>query len=259
MECVVVAGGHPAPDDPLYAYSHGKPKAMIDMEGQTMLEYVVHALLVATQVQEVIVVGIEPDLTTELTFPQPVSFLPDQGTLFQNARSGMDWYLAHRPEDRLIMFATADIPLIQGAHVDDFIIRCRPLDQFAYYPLVRQDQMEQQFPNSGRTFVQLKGSTFTNGNITLIDTRLLKTGSVWGEEITNARKHPWKLVRLLGFTFLLKYLLRQLTVADVEQKVSQITGTPVKSLFVNYAELAMDADNPHQVELMRRQLARQQA
>ncbi len=259
MECVVVAGGHPAPDDPLYAYTPGKTKALLTLDGRTMLEYVVNGLLAASQVEDIVVVGIGPEVAAEMVFTRPVSFLPDQGTLYQNACAGMEWHLAHRPDDRLIMFATADIPLIQGSQVDDFIARCRPWDYFGYYPLVRQEHMDQQFPQAGRTYTRLQETTFTGGNIALIDTRLVKHGAVWTETVHRARKYPWKLMQLLGLKFLLKYLLRQLTIADIEQKVGQITGCPVKVLFVPHAELAMDADKPHQVEIILRQLARQPA
>ena len=52
MDCIVVAGGIPGPDDPLYEYTQGKPKALLDMEGRTMLERVMDALQSAEAVEK---------------------------------------------------------------------------------------------------------------------------------------------------------------------------------------------------------------
>ena len=38
MHCLIIAGGTVRPEDALYPYTHGRPKALIDMGGRTMLE-----------------------------------------------------------------------------------------------------------------------------------------------------------------------------------------------------------------------------
>ena len=259
MDCVVVAGGRPGPDDPLYAYTNGKPKALISLAGRTMLEYVVNGLQAAGQVQEVVVVGLTAEMTQNLAFSRPVAHLPDQGSLFQNARAGLEWCLAHRPEQRLVLVTSADIPLLCGSLVDAFIAECAPLNAVGYYPLVRQETMETQFPGAQRTYARLKDKFVAGGDMVLVHTRLLPASEAWGEAMTGARKQVWKLVRLLGLRFLIKYLFHQLTVADVEDRASRIAGGPVKIFFSSHAALAMDADKPHQLEILRRQLGGQPA
>ena len=44
MHCLIIAGGTVRPEDALYPYTHGRPKALIDMGGRTMLERVVGTL-----------------------------------------------------------------------------------------------------------------------------------------------------------------------------------------------------------------------
>jgi hypothetical protein len=46
-------------DDPLFPYSHGRPKALIDMDGRTMLEHVTAACAGSRYVSGVIIVGLD--------------------------------------------------------------------------------------------------------------------------------------------------------------------------------------------------------
>ena len=44
MDAVIIAGGIPQPQDPLYAYSKGDAKALIDIAGKPMVQWVLDAL-----------------------------------------------------------------------------------------------------------------------------------------------------------------------------------------------------------------------
>ena len=40
MDCIVLAGGIPRPEDPLFPHTQGKPKALIRIGQAAMIEYV---------------------------------------------------------------------------------------------------------------------------------------------------------------------------------------------------------------------------
>ena len=44
MDAIVTAGGIPRPEDPLYTYSHGDSKALIDVAGKPMIQWVLEGL-----------------------------------------------------------------------------------------------------------------------------------------------------------------------------------------------------------------------
>ena len=70
-------------------------------------------------------------------------------------------------------------------------------------------------------------------------------------DIASSRKSAWQMVRLLGLGMIVRFLTRSLTVAQAEKKVSQILGCRGKAIISPYAELGMDVDKPHQLDMVR--------
>lgn len=254
MDCVITAGGMPEPDDPLYAYSQGRPKAFIDMNGRPMLAHVITALQGSDHVDRVIVVGLAEELP--LTFEKPVIYLPDHGSLIGNALAGVAWVQQDTPGAPNVMLSSADIPALTTRIVDDYVDACRPFNCALYYPFITQQVMEARFPRSNRTFVPLKGLRIAGGDLVIIQPDIAESNIPLWEALTNARKHAWKLARVIGFGTLLRFLGRRMSIADIEAKAQRILNRPVKVILSPDAELAMDADKPHQVDLLREDLAR---
>jgi NDP-sugar pyrophosphorylase family protein len=60
MDAIVTAGGIPRPGDPLYEYSNGNSKALIDIAGKPMIQWILDALGDAKKVDNVIIIGLSP-------------------------------------------------------------------------------------------------------------------------------------------------------------------------------------------------------
>ncbi len=82
MDAIVTAGGIPQPEDPLYIYSHGDSKALIDVAGKPMIQWVLDALSDAKHVDNVIIIGLSPK--SNLTCKKPMHFLSNQGRMLSN-------------------------------------------------------------------------------------------------------------------------------------------------------------------------------
>lgn len=251
MHCLILAGGHVRPEDPLYPYTQGKPKALIDMGGQTMLQRVVAALQASRQVEDVLVVGIAPEQAGDLQFARPVEFLPDQGGMVANMLAGCDWFQANRPGAEMILGCSADIPAITPAIVDAFVEKCRPWDRAIYYNFVDRETLEARYPNSHRTYSKLNGMEVAGGDMVIAGVDVVRRNRELIESLTGARKQPWRIARIVGVGFLLKFLFRRVTFADIEATAGRIIGAPVKVVLGGPAELAMDADKPYQVDILR--------
>ena len=248
MDALIVAGGKPGPDDDLFPYTQGDPKSVIKMGNRTMLERVVDALQGSSQIEEIVVIGIGHD--HGMTFKRPVHHLPDHGSLVANAVAGIRWLLEHDPTPRPVLGASADIPTLTPEIVDQLIETCRPFQHSLYYTVVTPEIMEKRFPGSKRTYVRFQDHSVAGGDMFIFHTGLANTNPDLLEAFSNARKHAWKLARIVGFRTLLKFLLHRLSLAEVEQTGERVLDGSVKVVLSPHAELAMDADKPHQVELL---------
>lgn len=254
MDCVVIAGGVPQKEDLLFSYTQGQPKALLDMNGRTMLERVVDALQNATQIEEIVVVGLGSDMGQ--TFQRPVFHLPDQGGMVSNVLAGVDWLNQRRPAAEVILVSSSDIPLLTGAMVDGYLNACRPFDKGIYYSFIAKETMEARFPGSKRTFTKLKGVEVAGGDVHLIQPAFATSNVPLWEALAAGRKQAWKLARAVGFGVLFKLLTRRLSFADIEALALKVTGYEASVRLNPHAEMAMDGDKPHQVDLLRAELAR---
>lgn len=256
MYCIIAAGGTIAPDDPLFDYTNGKPKSLLEIGGRTMLEYVVDAIQGTSGTDHIVVMGIdESDIPPALqSAGARLTFMSDSGSLVQNIRIAVEYISQRQSDPQPLLITTGDVPLLTSQVVERFIDSCRPFDRLAYYNLVTRETLEEAFPNSRRTFVKLKGVEVAGGDLALTHPRIIHTNPELWEAMYNARKHAWRLARLVGPLTILKLLARQMSIAEIEAKAGRLIGEPVRILKSPYAELAMDVDKPHQVELVRRKL-----
>ena len=65
----------------------------------------------------------------------------------------------------------------------------------------------------------------------LVDTRIVERCAPLAEKMVERRKDPIALCRLLGWKFLFRFLLRQLTLEEAESKVSVLLGEKEWRLF----------------------------
>ena len=251
MYCLIIAGGRARPEDALYRYTQGRPKALIDMGGRTMLERVVASLQASRQVEDILIVGLNATDVADLTFARPVECLPDQGSMVGNMLAGCAWFVANRPDAVSILGCTADIPAITPAMIDAFIDVCRPWDKAVYYNFVSREKLESRFPNSNRTYSRFEGLDVASGGLIVVQPAVAERNRELLAMLTEARKHPWRIARIVGLPFLLKFLFHRVTFADVEAIAGRIIGGPVKIILSSPAEVAMDADKPYQVDILR--------
>lgn len=260
MHCLILAGGTVQPEDPLYAYTQGNPKAFIDMGGRTMLERVVASLQASTYIEDILIVGIEAAAAERagLQFQRPVTMLPDEGGMIANLLAGVAWFRQYHPDTEVVLGCSADIPTITAQIVDQFIEACRPWDKAVYYNFVTRTSLEQRFPNSKRTYSRFGEIETAGGDMVIARLDVPENNRELIESLSGARKQPWRIARIVGIGMLLKFLFHRLTFADVEATATRIVGAPVKLVLDSPPELAMDADKPFQVDMLRAEFARSQ-
>src|SRR5512147_3297104 len=111
MDAIVTAGGIPQPQDPLYSYSHGDSKALIDVAGKPMVQWVLDALSAAKNVDNVIVVGLSPK--SGITCKKPLHFLSNQGRMLSNIVAGVNKSLELNKKNEYVLIVSSDIPTVK--------------------------------------------------------------------------------------------------------------------------------------------------
>ncbi|RMF35295.1 MAG: hypothetical protein D6759_04880 [Chloroflexi bacterium] len=255
LAAIIGAGGLGPPDDPLTAHTGVARKALIPLLGRPMVLYVAQALAESARVAHFIVVGLGPE--EGLAFPLPVTYVPDRGTLLDNLLAGVAVLQRLSPGAERVLFAAADIPLITGEIVRETVDRSLASGADACYTIVPRPVMERRFPDARRSYVRLREGEFAGGDLHLFNPAILHRRPALLQALMGARKSALRQARIIGVGILIRYLFRRLSLPEGERRARQVLGgMPVRFLVSHHAELAMDVDKPHHLELVRAELAR---
>ncbi len=254
MDAVVTAGGIPQPDEPLYQYSQGEAKALIDIAGKPMIQWTLDALSEAKTIERVVIIGLPAKVG--LKCKKPMTFLSNQGKMLENLKAGTAKVMELNPQAKYVLFVSSDIPSITGSMVDWVVNTCMETKDDLYYNVIRREDMDRRFPGSRRTFTPLKGMEVCGGDMNMARAAIVYENSEFWEKIIEARKNPAQQAMLIGPDIIFKFLFRQLSIDDVIQRVAQKLDLKGRALICPYPEVGMDVDKPHQLEMLRADLAR---
>ncbi len=254
MDAVILAGGIPRPNEPLYSYSNGEAKALIDVAGKPMIQWVLDALGASKSVERIVLIGLSSK--SRLTSRKPVTYLSNQGKLLENLKAGAAKVLELNPKAEYVLFVSSDIPGITSEMVDWLVKTCGETDDDIYYNVVRREDMERRFPGSKRTYTPLKDMEVCGGDMNVARAAIVSENSEFWTKVMDARKSPAAQAALLGPGILIRLLTRRLTADDVIQRVANKLDLKGRAIVCPYPEIGMDVDKPHQLEIMRTDLAR---
>ena len=256
MDAIVIAGGIPRPEDPLYTYSHGDSKALIDVAGKPMVQWVLDALGNAKQVDHVIIIGLSPK--SGITCKKPIYYVSNQGRMLANIVAGVDKALELNKRNKYVLVVSSDIPTLKSEMVDWLVKTCMETKDDLYYGVCPKDVMEARFPGSKRTYTHLKDMDVCGADINLTHVRMATEHLDMWESLIGSRKSPLKQAGIIGFGTLFALFTRRLTLEDAVKRVGDRIGIKGRAIVWPYAEPCMDIDKPSQLELLREDLAKQQ-
>ena len=257
MDAIVTAGGIPRPEDPLYTYSYGDSKALIDVAGKPMIQWVLDALGGAKRVNNVIIVGLSPK--SGVTCKKPLHYVSNQGRMLANIVAGVTKALEINKRNKYVLVVSSDIPALKPEMVDWLVDTCMETKDDLYYGVCPQAVMEARFPDSKRTYTHLKGMDVCGADMNITHVRMATEHLDLWESLIGSRKSPLKQASLIGFGTLFALFTRRLTLEDAVRRVSERIGIKARAITWPYAEPCMDVDKPSQLELLRADLAQQQS
>ena len=256
MDAIITAGGIPRPEDALYTYSNGDSKALIDIAGKPMIQWVLDALGDAKQVDNVIIVGLSSK--SGVACKKPLYFVSNQGRMLANIVSGVNKALEINKKSQYVLVVSSDIPALKPEMVDWLIDTCMETKDDLYYGVCPREVMEARFPDSKRTYTHLKDMDVCGADMNLTHVRMATEHLDMWESLIGTRKSPLKQAGIIGFGTLFALFTRRLTLEDAVQRVCDRIGIKGRAIVWSHAEPCMDVDKPSQLELLREDLAKQQ-
>lgn len=248
LNVVVLAG---APNKgPLREVSDIEHEALIKIAELPMVEYVIKAVNQAKHTDKIAVIG--PKGEMERIIQEKVDlYVESANSMKENIFKGLEVF----KDSEYVLLMTSDIPLVTANVIDEYIDTCIGDNKAdIYYPIIPKKLNLEKFPSIKRTYFHLAEGIFTGGNMVIINPEILEGSTKLLEKAIAWRKKPWKLSRLLGMKFILKFVVGSLSITEIESKVTMLTGCKGHFMITNHPEIGFDVDKPSDLKIMRNKI-----
>lgn len=224
-------------------------KATIPMKGIPMISYVVKSLKNSSYIDELLVVGNQRKLQPVIGGEVQV-ILQQQSSILDNLKLGLQYFKG----EKQVLISTCDIPLIHREVVDHFIEMAQQTEAEVYYPIVEKHHCSSYYPDARRTYVTLREGTFTGGNMILLSPQIFERIEAIAASLIKYRKNPLQMSRILGFPFIFKLLMKNLSIRELEDYVKQRFDIRAKAIISQDPEIANDIDKMEDILLLEKYL-----
>jgi CTP:molybdopterin cytidylyltransferase MocA len=241
---VVLAGGRA--DEAFRAATGVENRALAPLAGRPMVAWVLEALAAAATVERIVLVGAEG--------------LSDAPGARQRLRGGADLVetiergVGACPGAAFVLLVSADVPALTAEGVDAFVREGMATGADLVYPIIPRAANEARFPGVRRTYLRLAEGVFTGGNLFLARPEALLRQRELIRRAHAARKHPFRLARMIGWRVLWRLWRGRLTLAEAEAAISRLMGGSIRAVITEHAELGADVDHVTDLEAMAKYL-----
>ncbi|WP_052223202.1 nucleotidyltransferase family protein [Novosphingobium malaysiense] len=232
---LVLAGSRPGPPDPVAASEGVWHKALVSIDGRTMLARVVASLREA---------GIER-IAVVASDPQVMDHARDLGCEVLLAASGPSASVAIGLEKlgAPLLVTTSDHALLRPEWVTDFV-KDMPAGTDVAILLARREAIEAAMPASKRTYLRFADGQWSGCNLFLLASEAAgKAIDTW-KMVEADRKRPWRIAARLGIGMLASYALGRLTLAEAIAGLGRRIGIDASLVAARDGLAAVDVDKP---------------
>lgn len=230
-------------------------KALIPIAGVPMLLRVIAALGATPEISRIVVIIEAPELVKLLpglasaANGKPVDTFPAAGSPSRSVVAA----LAKYPTPLLI--TTADHALLQPAWVSHFLKQV-PQDADAALGLARSEVVLAEMPDTRRTWLRFEEGSYSGCNLFYFASPKAGALAALWQQVEALRKRPVAMLRLLGLSYALRYLLGRLRLSAAIDRLGVLAGGATAAIVeIPFARAAVDVDKPADKELVERLLA----
>ncbi len=215
-------------------------KALIKFDGSSVLERTIRCLREAGIEGRYVVIGPE-EVNSDPVCERVDAVLPETPTGPGNILAGLEYLNQMGCTDRAII-ANTDLPFLSPISLQRFVSACsRDVDICA--PAMTRETFEAQYPGLRAEFVPLRDGRWTMGCVFVVNPEAISRNRIHIDRVFEARKSQSRMARLLGFGFVLRFLMHRLSMPDIERQCSGILGCSAQAIITSDADLAFDLDD----------------
>ena len=240
---IILAGKRPG-KDPVAEAAGVACKSFAPIDGRPMVHRVLDALAGARQVGTRILCGPsqslimqEPKLKARIEMGE-VKWIDSHPTPSLSTYHALQTF----PEDKPVLVTTADHALLTPQIVDYFCCETRRLPGDVAVGLTAYDGVMTTFPETRRTAIKFKDGAYCGCNLFgFLTPRSDRAAQFW-RQIEQERKKPLRMMRILGWWTILRYLLGRITLDNGLEELSKKMQINVRAVMLPFPQAAIDVD-----------------
>jgi molybdopterin-guanine dinucleotide biosynthesis protein A len=254
---IILAGQRPE-GDPMAAYCNVTHKALIPINGQTMLERVARALIASPDVGRIVVMAQLPEalksgLGVDLAEHDGISFVASNDGIATSIHNVIGSAIAPWP----VLVTTADNALLTSEILDYFFQGHNGQD--VAVAVVERQTMLAAYPDARRTWLKFRGGAYSGANLFALHNEAAKPAVAFWSAVEKDRKKGWKIFAHFGPWLLLRALSRTIGFKEAMAQAGQRMSLRAEPIILPIAEAAIDVDKPDDLELVTGILERREA
>ena len=247
----VVLAADRGPDDPVAKAAGVRCKSLTPVGGKPMVVRVLDALTASQAVNAYIlcgppksVVDQEADLETLIASGR-VKWFENQATPSSSAFH----VLQTLPDETPVLLTTADHVLLSARIVDYFCSEALATGCDVVAGIARHEAVTAAYPRTRRTATRLEDGAYCGCNLFAFLTPRARLAADFWRRVEDQRKNPLRLIRVLGWGAVLRYLMGRLSLNEALKRMSHRLGFKAGAVVLPFPEAAVDVDSVNDLKL----------
>ena len=159
------------------------------------------------------------------------------------------------PESQPVLLTTADHALLSSQIVDHFCGQARTADVDLVVALAPHELVATAYPSMRRTRLRFSDGDYCSCNLFALMTPRSRAITGFWRKVESQRKQPWRVVGILGWWPVFKYLLGRLSLQEALARISGRFEMKIGVAMLPFAEAAVDVDSENDWRLVQQIVA----
>lgn len=245
---IILAGERPE-GDPLAEHCNVPYKALIKLDGKSMLAYVAEALLTSSHIGKIVIMAQDPkalitDEILSLVKEGRIEFVESNDGIATSVDSIAGTEIAPWP----VLVTTADNALLTPEIVGSFLNGHD--DQDVTVGVVARDTVLAAYPQTQRTWLKFRCGAYSGANLFALHSDASRSALTLWSSVEQDRKKSWKIFAKFGPWLMLRSISRTIGFKDAMSAAGDRLSLRAQPVEIAIAEAAIDVDKPDDLELV---------